>query len=309
MKLLPTAVATKFARPLLHVQKASPQIAFAGGIAAGAAGVFLACRATLKLSDVLDPYEELKEKAEIYHEAGTGPNGVEYDDKTYAKDLLVIKVKTILDVTKLYAAPVGLLMISAGLLTGSHVTLNRRNAGLTAAYASVDQAFNKYRERVKDQLGEEVDRDMRYGTREDKETVETADGKKKVVKHTRVEDQNEPSMYARFFDDRCSPWQRHAEYNKIFLMAQQSYFNNRLQSIGHVFLNEVYDALDLPRTQAGQLVGWVLGPDGDNYVDFGIFDTAANPNVKDFVNGREYSILIDFNVDGVVYDKIKEVKA
>jgi hypothetical protein len=300
MKLIPTAVATKFGRQLLHVQKQSPQLMFGAGIATGLASTVMACRATLKLSDVLDKGQELKDKAEAIYDDGKNP---EYPEKTYAKDLTVIKVRTIMNVSKLYAPAAGLAMISVGLLTGSHVTLNRRNASLTAAYASVDQAFQNYRLRVKEQFGEETDRDLRYGTRVDEETAETADGKKKIVKHTRVGDEN-PSQYARFFDELCPEWKRNPEYNKIFLQAQQSYFNNMLNARGHVFLNEVYDALGLPRSKAGAVVGWLQNAKGDGYVDFGIFDNIANPNVKDFVNGREYSILLDFNVDGVIYDKI-----
>ena len=50
------------------------------------------------------------------------------------------------------------------------------------------------------------------------------------------------------------------------------------------------------------VVGWVLG-NGDNCIDFGIWDS-ANEKARDFVNGREGAILLDFNVDGVIYDLI-----
>jgi hypothetical protein len=300
MKLLPTSVTTKFARPLLHLQKTSPQLMFAGGIVAGVSSTVLACRATLKVSDVLSQAEELKAKAEVLHDEGGNPD---YDEKTYTKDLTVIKVKTILTLTKLYAPAAGLAVVSVALLTGSHVTLNKRNASLTAAYASVDQAFNKYRERVKDQLGEEVDRDLRYGTRTVSETVEGTDGKKKVVNHTRVSN-DEPSQYARFFDQLCPDFKKNPEYNMIFLKAQQNYANDMLQARGHVFLNEIYDMLGIERTGAGAVVGWVHGKGGDDYIDFGIFDDKTNARVRDFVNGRENAILLDFNVDGVIYQLI-----
>lgn len=306
MKVIPSGVATKFARPLLHLQKSSPQTMFVGGIAAGLAGTVLACRATLKLNEVLAKGEIMKERADlILEEGGAMVDGVavDYDEKQHSKDLLVIKVRTLLDITKLYAPSAGLMALSAMLLTGSHVTLNKRNASLTAAYASVDQAFNQYRDRVKTQLGEDVDRDMRYGTRTDKETVETEEGKKKVVSHIRVAD-GEPSQYARFFDELCPDFQKNAEYNMIFLRAQQNYANDMLQARGHVFLNEVYDALGITRTGAGAVTGWVWGKGGDDYIDFGIFDDKTNERVRDFVNGRENAILLDFNVDGIVYDKI-----
>lgn len=301
MKLIPVAVASKMARPLLHLQKASPQVMFFGGVTAAVAGTVLACRATLKLSDTLAQTEELKVKAEAMYAEGTNDD---YTQKQYHKDLTVLKVKTILNVTKLYAPSAGLTMIAVAMLTGSHVTLNRRNASLTAAYASVDQAFEKYRQRVVEQLGTDADRDFRYGTEVVTETVEGDDGKKKNVKYTRVDSSETPSKYARFFDELCNDWKSNPEYNRAFLHCQQQYANDMLKARGHVFLNEVYDALGIPRSKEGAVVGWVLNKNGDNFVDFGIFDDFTNPQVRDFVNGREHSILLDFNVDGLIYDKI-----
>lgn len=298
MKFIPTPVANKFGKQLLQVKVASPKLMFAGGIVAGGAGVVLACRATLKVSDTLDKYDELKDKAAALHDRGENND---YDDKAYAKDLTVIKVKTILDLTKLYAPSAALLMLSAGLLTGSHVTLTRRNAATAAALAATDEAFKKYRDRVRDQLGKDVDDEMRYGTRIVEEKVQGDDGKTKTVKK-KVHGEH-PSMYAKCFDELCGPWQRDPEINKIFLLSQQSYFNDLLQAKGYVFLNEVYRALDIPETMAGQVVGWKLGK-GDNYVDFGIFDDIENPRVRDFVNGREHSIWLDFNVDGDILNSL-----
>lgn len=298
MKILPKAFANKFGRQLLHLQKASPQVMFATGVVGVVGAGVLACRSTLKLSEVLDKAEAVREKALDLH-----TKDPEYDEKAYAKDLTVVKVKTALDIVKLYAPAVGVGMISIGLLTGSHVTLSRRNASLTAAYAAVDKAFEQYRDRVRAELGDDQDRNFRYGVKEVEETIENKNGTTKVVKHQRVAD-GDPSQYARFFCELSENWRNNPEYNKVFLQAQQSYFNNMLQARGHVLLNEVYDALGIERSQAGCVVGWILSKDGDNYVDFGVFDNIANPRVKDFVNGNEHSILLDFNVDGVIYDKI-----
>jgi hypothetical protein len=63
--------------------------------------------------------------------------------------------------------------------------------------------------------------------------------------------------------------------------------------------------LGVPRSKAGSVVGWIItGNVTDAYVDFGVWNNDADHNVRDFVNGREGSILLDFNVDGVIYDKI-----
>lgn len=301
MKFLPTAVVNKVGVPMLKLKASSPQIMFAGGIVAGGAGVVLACRSTLKLSETLDKYDELREKSVALFDEGQNSD---YSEKDHAKDLTVIKVKTLLDVTKLYAPAAGLLMISAALLTGSHVTLNRRNTATAAALAATDEAFKKYRQRVVEKFDSDTDEEMRYGTRIDEEKVVGEDGKTKTVKKKRISEEH-PSLYAKCFDELCGPHQRDPELNRIFLQSQQSYFNDILQAKGYVFLNEVYRALDLPETKAGQVVGWKLG-NGDNYVDFGIFDDVENPRVRDFVNGRENSIWLDFNVDGDILNSLKE---
>lgn len=300
MKLkIPNAVSHRFGRQLLHMQKASPKLMFVGGVVGVVGAGVLACRSTLKLSEVFDKAEKLTEHAEHEHEIND-----DYSDAAFAKDLTVIKVKTALDITKLYAPAIGLGVVSVCMLTGSHVVLSRRNASLTAAYATVDKAFEQYRERVRKELGADQDRNFRYGTEIVEETVEGKDGKLKVVKHERVAP-GKPSQYARFFDKLCSPWVADPEYNKVFLQAQQSYANEMLRARGHVFLNEIYDVLGIPRSSAGAVVGWVLNKGGDDYIDFGIFDASRNERVIDFVNGRENSILLDFNVDGVVYDLIE----
>lgn len=41
--------------------------------------------------------------------------------------------------------------------------------------------------------------------------------------------------------------------------------------------------------------------DNDNFIDFGVFD-GDRPRARDFVNGYERSILLDFNVDGASAD-------
>lgn len=299
MKFVPSIVTQKFGRQILQLQKVSPQIAFGVGIAGVVTSTVLACKATLKIDEALD---STATKRRDMDRALDNPAMPDYGQKQHASDVRLLRVHIARDMTKLYGPAVVVGVVSIGLLTGSHVVLNRRNAGLTAAYAAVEKAFDEYRSRVREDLGEDRDREFRYGKREVEEVVQGKNGPK-TRKSSAVDDTIRPSGYARFFDELCDPWQPQAEYNAIYLKGQQSHFNNMLHARGHVFLNEVYDALGLPRSKAGQVVGWVIGK-GDQHVDFGIFDDAQNPNVRDFVNGREASILLDFNVAGPIYDLI-----
>lgn len=114
------------------------------------------------------------------------------------------------------------------------------------------------------------------------------------------------SQYARVFDDSCVGWTKDPEYNMTFLKTQQNYCNFKLRAKRHLFLNEVYDILGIPRTVAGTKVGWVYdeeNPIGDNFVDFGIFDTNDERN-SDFINGFKNTAILDFNVDGDILNYI-----
>ena len=114
------------------------------------------------------------------------------------------------------------------------------------------------------------------------------------------------SQYAKVFDESCVGWTKCAEYNLAFLRSQMSYCNDLLKAKGHLFLNEVYDMLGIPRTKAGAVVGWVYdekNPIGDNFVDFGLFDTNDERN-SDFINGFKNTAILDFNVDGNILNYI-----
>lgn len=130
-------------------------------------------------------------------------------------------------------------------------------------------------------------------------------GEVKVTKDEYVEEKKKPhvSNYARFFDEACTAWTKDPELNLMFLKCQEQFANEKLRSRGYLFLNEVYDMLGMPRTKAGQVIGWIYdekNPVGDNYVDFDIY---AEHNAN-FVNGYERPILLDFNVDGNIIDRL-----
>lgn len=288
---LPQGLTQKVGRQMLTVRKNSPKLLFVSGLVGVAVSTVMACRATLKLGDTLD---EFKEDIDAVKESHREVIKNEYDPANYNRDLVYVYAKGTMNLVKLYGPTILISAASITALTGSHVTLARRNAGLTAAYSAVSASYDAYRDRVRKELGEEKELDFYHAVQKKDITV---DGKTEKI---RVADPNQWSPYARFFDEASPNWQKDAELNRLFVTCQQNYANHLLQARGHIFLNEVYDMLGIDRCQAGQVVGWVIGHDGDNYIDFGVF-TAANAQ---FVNGWERSVLLDFNVDGVIYDKI-----
>jgi hypothetical protein len=307
MTIVPNSIIRNVSRKTLIIKKESPHIFFALGVVGTVTSTVLACRATLKLSKTLDDIKE--EAATVKEMRENVPNEMihaqtqaadkhgmsVYSEEEYYKDVIYVYAKSGFKLVKLYAPSVTIGVVSIGLLTGSHIQLARRNSALMVAYAAIQQAFEEYRERVRYQYGEERELDIFHGVTT--EVIENADGDKLERK---IKDPNGISMYARFFDEFSTNWQKDPELNRIFVQCQQNYANHLLQARGHVFLNEVYDMLGIDRSSAGQVVGWVMNGDGDNYVNFGMFDAYNSA----FINGAERSILLDFNVDGVVYDKI-----
>jgi hypothetical protein len=287
------------------VQKHSPEILAGVGVVGTVVSGVMACKATLKLNDIL---EESKETSEKIREVEQNPRyEKEYNHEDAKKDLAVNYAQTAMKIAKLYAPAVILGSASLGCLLASNDILRKRNAALSAAYMTVDKSFKEYRNRVAERFGDEIEKEIRYGIKamEVETTVVNEDGSETTItEQVKVMDPNLYSDYARFFDEASPCWQNDPEYNLMFLKSQQQYANDLLKAKGRLFLNEVYDMLGIDRSKAGQVVGWVYNPEnptGDNFVDFGIYDMSKE-RVRAFVNGYETNILLDFNVDGNIWD-------
>lgn len=287
-------------RGLLLLNKYSPEIFLSVGIGGGLLATGLACGASVKIQPA---YKELK-KAFDDMEQVKAERGDEYSDKAYSRDRVFVISQFATEVIMLYGPSVALGVISIGMIVGSHRILSKRNAGLIAAYKLVDQAFKSYRNRVKEEFGNEVDTYLRFKKpREGKLAI--VDEKKKPVDFNDDEEAgvSYPSMYAVFFDSSSTQWRKDNTLNEFFLRSQEVFFNQELQTRGHVFLNEVYDALGIPRTSAGAQVGWVKN-NRDNYISFDIYNPYNSKN-RDYINNyNQDSLLLDFNVDGPIFDLI-----
>lgn len=294
-------------------KKHSPEILTGAGIVCVVASTVMACKATTKLSTILD---ETKEQANQIH-GYVEKNGYseKYSENDEKKDLAIVYTKSGVNIAKLYGPSVlvGVLGITS-ILAGNNI-LRKRNVALTAAYTAVDNGFKKYRERVVERFGEAVDRELKNNARkEEVEIIETDEnGEEKVVKKAAyVVSPSDISEYARFFEEytvddkgnkiKNTYWTSNNEYNLMFLKKAESFANDKLRIEGSLFLNDVYEMLGIPKTKAGQVVGWVYNeqnPVGDNYVDFGLYKD--NLSYSDFVNGYDPAILLDFNVDGNIW--------
>lgn len=289
-------------KTVMKLKKHSPEILVVAGIAGTVVSAVLACKATTKVAEILD---ETKGTLDTIHEGmETGAiNGQEYTTEDGKKDTVVVYAQTGMKLAKLYGPAIILGTLSITSILASNNILRKRNVALGAAYAAIDKSFKEYRGRVIERFGEQVDTELKYGIKAKKfEEIEVdpETGKEKKVKKTvMVADPNLQSDYAVYFDSKSRNYETNPDYNRMFLKAQQAFANDKLQTRGHLFLNEVLDDLDLPRTPAGQIVGWTKdGPDG--YVNFRIVEVE-----RETEDGRhEPALLLDFNVEGNIWEKM-----
>lgn len=299
------------------IKKHSPEIlTVAGSIAVVASGVMIG-RATTKINPILEETKSNVEHVRVGAERGeikTMVNGeiamVPYSEEDAKKDLRIYYAQGAFKLAKLYTPAVAVGVSGLVCMWTANNLLHKRNAALTAYAAGAFQSLKDYRGRVIDRFGKELDRELMYNIKatEIEETVVNEDGTEQVVRKT-VDAANPDynSIYARFFDESCKGWTKSAEDNLRFLKMVQAWANKKLQADGYLYLNEVYKALGIPETKAGHVVGWIFDevhPIGDNFVDFGIYDL-YNEKARDFVNGYERVILLDFNVDGNVWEMMQ----
>ena len=293
------------------LKKHSPEILIVTGVIGIVTSTVMACKATTKVNDIVD---EAKNMVDKIHDAVENKkhtsDGEEYTQEVANKDLTIVYAQTGLKFVKLYGPAVAIGIASIGCIVGSNHILRKRNIALAAALTAMETSFKEYRGRLIDRFGKDLDRELRFGikAKEVEEKVVDEKGKETTVTKTvEVVDPNAiHSIYSVVFCEGNSGWTRNAELNKVFLIQQQNYANDKLKLNGVLTLNEVYDMIGAPRTAYGQIAGWVYTDDssiGDNFVDFGIFDV-NNEKACDFVNGYEKSIILDFNCIGNILEYI-----
>ena len=274
-------------RTSLVLSKHAPTILTIAGTAGFIGTTVIASKATLKLEETVAEEASLLVKVHAAQEEG------KLSDKDAAHDKVVLYTRMATKLGKLYAPALILGAASIAALATGHGIMLKRNASLAAAYAAVDQAFKSYKKKVEAKFGKDaVLEAISVPTEElvvDGETTES------VLKY------GDTSPYGVIFDETNHNWSADEDLSALHLKCQQQYANDILQTRGHIFLNEVYKMLGFPHTPAGAITGWVKG-NGDNFVDFNIHDGLFE---GEDANGRLVTKwALDFNVDGVMYDKI-----
>ena len=290
------------------IKKNSPEILLGAGIVGFVGTVVLACRATCRADEVLEFHRrKIKDIEDAKEIADADPEGeMSYDIEIYRQDKAIRYLKTTGNLAKLYAPTVAVGALSLACILTSRNIMQKRYLGVVAAYNGLSAAFEEYRKRVRDEYGEGLDKHFRYGTTYEELPVYDENGKK--TKEKEQVEKTETGMVipnddsCRFFDSSNPNWDKNPTFSMMWLRGQQNILNDILHTRGHVFLNEVYDALGFPHTPQGAVLGWIDG-EGDNCIDFGLYDQNKE-NVRRFVNGVDNVIMLEFNHDGVIWDKI-----
>ena len=272
----------------LVLSKHAPTILTAAGTAGFIGTTILASKATLKVEETVAEEAALLIKVHEAHEAG------KLEDKDALHDKVILYTRMTTKLAKLYAPALILGAASIVSLATGHGIMLKRNASLAAAYAAVDQAFKTYKKKVESKFGKDAVIDALISTTEEDLT-------KDELTMEAIAAVDGVSPYGVIFDETNNNWSADEDLSMLHLKCQQQYANDILQTRGHIFLNEVYKMLGFPHTPAGAVTGWVKG-NGDDFVDFNIFEgTFEGEDEK----GRTVTKwALDFNVDGVMYDKI-----
>lgn len=301
-----TAITRGVSRAGLLLTKYSPAIMTGVGIVGTGVATVLACKQTLKAEPILDKFHKGLDDSNAAYELVNHPDFIgddTYTDADKRSDVILCYRNAAISFLKLYAVPLAIGAISVGLLISGQKVMWTRNAGLAVAFETMKTSFDRYRANVVEDRGHSRDISYLAGSHHSEEVVTDENG----VESTKVTEDtpftaDEASLYARWFDETNPNYEDSADANKFFLQRMQSMFNDKLRAHGHVFLNEVYDALGFKRTPAGSVVGWIWNGDGDGYIDFGLWQ--LDPAHKDFVNAWEKCVLLDFNVDGDIHNLI-----
>lgn len=287
-------------RGMFALKKNSPAIMTGGAILFGVGSLVLTWVAARKHDKALE------EPKEIIATAKSTPISETYTKEDQKHDVVLGYVKGAKEIVKLYGPAVLMGGFSIACILGSHRVLTKRNTGLVAANTILAKEFRDYRDKVVEKYGRDEDLKLKLADKIEKitETVTDENGEEKTVEREVPKKNYENGTFDRCFDESNPNWKKDPQYNFTFLTQIRQDLQNRLEADGYLFLNDVYEALGYPKTQAGFEYGWLWSREDKplSFVDFGIFDT-GDERIRSFLNGSERSVWLAFNCDKFVWSK------
>lgn len=302
-----TVVVRAFYKGLALGAKHAPKIMVGTGVALMGASVVVACKESTKAEELHEEFERRMSIVEKEKDRAAKKEII-YTAKNEREDITLICAQTAAKYIRNYWKTIALFGAGALLVFGGHHILTRRNLALAAAYKGLNESFKAYRGRIVDEFGKDVDYNALHGFKM-QDIVTTDDSGNDVTESVKVLDPEASSIYSILWDDMYSTeWTPNPNTNMLLLEGKERCWTDVLHTRGYVHLDEVYRDLGVwgrigeDKQKAATAVGWVLGC-GDDYVSFGLRkDAVINPAKAEFINGLEPSILLDFNVDGIIHD-------
>lgn len=285
MNISPT-LTNALGKVALQIQKHSPTILTVIGAASVTTAAVLAAKNTLKLEERIDEGQDRLVHVNDLIEQGEAPEGARTG----------VYIRNAVEVAKLYVLPGTLLIGGVACFFGANHILNKRTAAAIAAYNGLASSYEAYRKRVAEEVGEEKERDLFLGQKDEEYTDDKG---KKQKRKVLVDGEHTGHPYRFVYDNHNDNWSGFHDQNLFRLQVVQNMYNDTLKRNGHVFLRDILNTLGIEDTPASVITGWIYDPDnpdhtGDNFIEF---------NVRDFQAEYGY-ILLDFNVDGTIFDKI-----
>lgn len=294
-------------KALMQIDKHSPQILVGVGVAAGVAATGMAVYSTLKVDKVMEHHQDKMVDISKKAEQANNNDEIVYDTKAQKHDKTMVYVETGAELTRLYLPTIALTGVSIACVLSAHHILDGRYMAAASAFTAVSKEFSDYRGRVRKQFGEDKERDIYQGVVEEEVTDEKTGETTTVRKYDK--DVVDRSGLSRYFDEYSIYWDKYnPDQNIAHIRSVLHQANDQLYANGHLFLNDVYQMLGIPDTKEGAILGWIVDEDHQNpYVDFGVYGVNSD-DPWDFSNEEPWDgkmgILLTFNVDGIIYDKI-----
>lgn len=315
-------------RAKLRLKADSPKIMVVGGtIGLVVAGV-IACKKTAKeFSAVMEQHDKNIEKLHEIKEAlangeeATFPDGSKCTEDSYKKHLASAYIVTGGRLIKVYAVPMTLAILSVASILGGYKIIEARHLAAVAEAYGLKETFKKYRSRVAERFGKEVEQELFVNGERKLVTEEEIDPEtgevRQVTKDKVVAKRRNPEeidVYTYIFDSANCPysWDRHPGYNYQYLIQVQNQSNEYLQRHGCITLYEILKQLGFQDIPAETMsLGWMLDNPtgyGDGYVDFGICPIENDYNDPGCFKGGLPDYLLNFNCDGDIQASLKLVQ-
>ena len=282
------------------IQK-EPELWFIGGSVFLVLAIFESAKAGKRYDEILaDHKKELDKQDEAEKEVDEGKSDKTYSDEQRVGDRISTSIQTGVKIAKAAGPTVGLALASLACFGKSYGVLKGRYISMAAAYYGVLNDKLHLEDMIRKDGGQEKLDKMKDGEKEQVIDYDTGETYEQLKDGQRAN----YDAYAKFFDESNPNWEKNPEHNRRWLHHKEDFANFLLNQHGYLFLNDVYDLLEIPKTQAGQIMGWKKYKDAEearfhgaaNKVLFGILDGDTQAS-RDFVNGTERSILLKFNVD------------